>query len=415
MMRILNIIKYDFIKMKRDKTALIFMVIMPVVFIFIFGSIKFSGTTSIPVGIANNDGGEFSRELIKEIKKDKTVSFTEMKEEEVLDKVQNVNIEAGLVIQQDFSKNILDGKVPEIKMVKLRESEDFMVIENVVRTALMKMRVKESVAGYVNDSMKAADASTRQPVIDEINRKIDSNLQKPDFIAVETTRYAGSQQGGDYDSGAFVTIGFMIMFVMMTIIFASAGVILDEKKENTWNRLIITPTHRASIMLGNVLSAFLKGWLQVMFLVLFSKLVIGVNWGQSLLALTVVMSVFIISVTGLGIFLSSIIKTNAQLSAVSSLVVTCTTMISGCYWPLELEPQFMQNIAVLFPQYWAMKGMRNVMENNMGLESVMTSVLALLIMSVVFFAASMVCGGFKIEIKRNAGGKPGINGSPVRN
>jgi ABC-2 type transport system permease protein len=76
-------------------------------------------------------------------------------------------------------------------------------------------------------------------------------------------------------------------------------------------------------------------------------------------------------------------------------------MVSGCYWPLELEPQFMQDIAVLFPQYWAMKGMRNVIENNMGLQSVVTPVLALAVMGIIFFAASvLLSGGLRLKIKK---------------
>lgn len=404
MTRILNIIRCDLIKLTRDKTSLVFMVIMPVIFIFIFGSIKYTETTMIPVGIANSDNGEFSGELLKELKRDKTVSFTEIKEGDLLSKVQNANIEAGFVIQPGFSKNILDGKVPEIKVIKLKTSENSMVIENVIRTAMMKMRAKDSVKSFINDKIKGANAPQQQRVIDELNRKIDLNLQKPDFISVETTRFTGGQQSKSNDNKAFVTIGFMIMFVMMTIIFASAGVLLEEKKDNTWNRLVLTPTRRSTIMLGNILSSFLKGWLQVMFLVLFSKFVTGVNWGQSLMALMVLMSIFIISVTGIGIFLSTIIKTNAQLSAIASLVVTCTTMISGCYWPLEFEPEFMQKLAVLFPQYWAMKGMRNVIENNMGLQSVITPVMALAVIGILFFAASVLSGGFRMEIKKKHAG-----------
>jgi ABC-2 type transport system permease protein len=193
----------------------------------------------------------------------------------------------------------------------------------------------------------------------------------------------------------------MVMFVMFSVIFASAGVIMDERKDNTWNRLIMSPTQRSTIMAGNIIGTFVKGCIQVMFIVLFSKFAIGVDWGQSLSALTVIMSMFIVAVTGLGLFLATIIKTNAQLNAISSIVITCTTMVSGCYWPLELEPQFMQDIAVLFPQYWAMKGMRNVIENNMGLQSVVTPVLALAVMGIIFFAASvLLSGGLRLKIKK---------------
>jgi ABC-2 type transport system permease protein len=401
MMRIINIVKYDLIKTIRDKTSLIFMIIMPVVFIFIFGSIKFTGTTKIPVGIADNDNGSFSKELIEQIKDDHTVSFTVMSEKELLSKVQNSGIEAGFVIPKGFSKDITDGKVPEIKVIKLKTSENSMVIQNVISTALLEMRAKDSVVSIIKENFKDGNIPGMQNEMESLSQKIALNLQKPDFITVETTRYSDSQKSNSYDNKAFITIGFMIMFVMMAIIFCSTGVILDEKKDNTWNRMIITPTRKSTIIFGNVLSTFLKGMLQVLFLVLFSKFAIGVNWGQSLSALVIVMSVFVLSVTGMGIFMATFVKTNSQLSAIAAIVVTCTTMISGCYWPLELEPQIMQNIAVLFPQYWAMKGMRNVIENGMGIESVVTPVLVLALMGIVYFIGSVIMSGLKTGPKKN--------------
>jgi ABC-2 type transport system permease protein len=28
-------------------------------------------------------------------------------------------------------------------------------------------------------------------------------------------------------------------------------------------------------------------------------------------------------------------------------------MLAGCYWPLEIVPDYMQKVALIFPQYWA--------------------------------------------------------------
>ncbi len=400
MIRILNIIKYDLIKMTRDRTALLFMVILPVVLIFIFGSVKYGGTAGIPVGIANNDSGGLSKELIKEIMNDTTVSFVEMKEEQVTSKVQGSDIEAGFVIQPGFSKNILEGNVPEIRVLKLKTSENFMMIESVLRNAMMKITAEKSVADYISDKLKDMEGPQKEIAVNEITKRMEANLKKQDFLTVETIRYAGSEKSGDYNSKAFVTIGFMIMFVMFTVVFSSGGVIMDEKKDNTWNRLLMTPASKTTIMAGNTMSTFLKGWIQVMFLVLFSKLVMGLEWGRSFAALIIIMSMFIIAVTAFGIFMATFVKSNAQLSAVSSIIITCSTMVAGCYWPLEVEPVFMQKIAVIFPQYWAMKGMRNVIENNMGIQSVIIPASALAVMGIIFFAGSVLKGRFGIKARK---------------
>jgi ABC-2 type transport system permease protein len=392
MMRILNIIKYDLVKMTRDKTALLFMVLLPCVVIFVFGNISSSGTSKIPSGIVNLDRGTVSDELIKELKNDKVVSFEEYQEEDLLKDIGDSTIEAGLIIPSGFTKDILNGKTPVIKVIKLKESENVMVMERSVTNAMAEVRDKDIIVEFFTKAMNIDSQAA-----DELGKKVEENLKKPNLVDVQNVKYEGKLESKNNANKASTTVGFMIMFVMMTIIFAGAGVILEEKKDNTWFRLILTPTGSSVILLGNVLATFIKGFLQVVFIVLFSKFVLNVNWGSSLPALIILMTVFILCVTGIGIFLSTLVKTNSQLNAVASIVVTCTTMVSGCYWPLELEPELMRNIAVVFPQYWAMKGMRSVIESNLGFEAILQNVMILAAIGVIFFAASVLRGGLRLK------------------
>jgi ABC-2 type transport system permease protein len=392
MMKILNIIKYDLVKMTRDKTALLFMVLLPCVMIFVFGNISSSGTSKIPSGIVNLDRETVSDELIKELKNDKVVSFKEYREEDLLKDIGDSTIEAGLIIPSGFTKDILNGKTPAIKVIKLKESENVMAMERSVTNAMAEVRDKDIIVEFFTKVMNIDSQAAG-----EFGKKVEEKLKQPNLVDVQNVKYEGKLESKNNANKASTTVGFMIMFVMMTIIFAGTGVILEEKKDNTWFRLILTPTGSSVILLGNILATFIKGFLQVSFIVLFSKIVLNVNWGSSLPALIILMTVFILCVTGIGIFLSTIVKTNSQLNVVASIVVTCTTMVSGCYWPLELEPEFMRNIAVVFPQYWAMKGMRSVIESNLGFEAILHNVIILSVIGVIFFAASVLRGGLRLK------------------
>ncbi|HEY9059009.1 MAG TPA: ABC transporter permease [Pseudobacteroides sp.] len=390
MMKILNIIKYDLIKMTRDKTALLFMVLLPCVMIFVFGNISFSGTSKIPSGIVNLDKEAISNELVKELKADKVISFEEYKEEDIIKDIEDSAIEMGFIIPSGFTKDILSGKTPVIKVIRLKDTENAMAAKRSVSNAMANVRNKDIIVDYFTKVLNLGSKTAG-----EFGKKVGENLEKPDLIQVINVKYEGKIQSKTNENKANITVGFMIMFVMMTIIFASAGVMLEEKKDNTWERLILTPTGSPVIFLGNILSTFIKGFIQVAFIVLFSKLLLNVNWGNSLLALIVLMAVFILCVTGIGMFLSTLVKTNSQLNAIASVVVTCTAMISGCYWPIELEPEFMQKTALVFPQYWAMKGMRSVIESGLGFEAIVQPILILFSIGVLFFAASVLKGGLR--------------------
>lgn len=161
-------------------------------------------------------------------------------------------------------------------------------------------------------------------------------------------------------------------------------------------RLNITTAGTGTIIGGKFLSTFIRGWLQVVFLIAFGAFVLGISWGNSLGATSAVVCAFLLAATGLGLLLSSIVKTNSQLGAYGTIVLMVSTMLSGCWWPIEMQPEFMQKMAVIFPQYWAMEGFKNTVVSNLGFSSVVDSVLALLLMAGIFIVLTFIMGGFRV-------------------
>lgn len=401
-MKILNIAWYDLKKLFREKTALFFLILLPVIFIFVMGSVYGSASSSdaakIPVGIVNNDGSKISLDLINEISKDKTIYIKDIKDEDLSEMVRNVEVEIGFIIPKDFGKKVEEGKEPEIEVLKLPKSADFLALEGIVNSAYTKIHVNDSITAFFGDKLKAANVENTELILTDISGKFEENLKTP-LITVQASAYTKDGKTNGFDGKAMSSLGMMVMFVMFTVILG-AGEILDEKKSNTWGRLNITPTNKMTIVFGKFTGTFLKGWVQVIILILFSNFIMGVNWGNSILATIILMSIYLISVTGLGMFLSSLVKTNSQLGAVSAITIICTSMLSGCYWPIEMMPAAMQNIAALFPQYWAMKGLTNTVVGGLGIEYIVTPALVLLAIGAVFFTLSVLSGNFKVSFNK---------------
>ncbi len=396
-MKIFSIAKYDLIKMLRDKSSFIVMLILPIAFTLIFGSMSFSSENDprIEVGISNLDNSQMSKALIEGVSKDKTIKLVEMDEDKLYDKVKKSEIEMGFIIPNGFEQNAKSGKAPEIKTLKLSSSQDYAVIQSIISNTFTSMQVKEGTASYLKDKFGGIPDSG----LNELSANLDSRLKSP-AITVKETVVSGTGEKVKYNGSASMSITAILMFVMFTVILG-AGDILEERKNNTWGRLSITSTGRSTIILGKVLGNFLKGWIQVAILILFSKFVMGVDWGNALIPTLILISVYLLAVLGLGMFLSSLVKTHSQLGAVSAIVITATTMLSGCYWPLEIEPEFMQKLAYLFPQYWANTGLTKTVVGNEGIGSIALPVLILLGMGVVYFVLSIMTGGFKLDTKKS--------------
>lgn len=400
-MEIWNIAKYDLIKLLREKTALIITFLMPVLMIGIMGSINSgggSGSPKIPVGIVLQDRSKAAIDLLNEVKKDPTLDIQEKNEADLVDAVKNSYVDVGFTVPADYGSLLKEGKIPEIQVLKLPSSSDFMVIESAFRNAFARMNAKESTGVYFNEKLRGMKLPNQDQIASDFQQALERNFNGESAVSVSRKTYGTKTDSKKNDFRTTSTLGFTVMFVMWAVVF-SAGETLQEKKNNTWGRLNLTPVSKSTIILGKMLGTFLRGWVQVVFLILFSNYVIGISWGSSILPTIVVISVFLLSVNGLGMFLSNLVKTNSQLGAISAILITCSSMLAGCYWPLEMVPDTMQKVAQIFPQYWAMKALHSTI-GNQGWDALVTPLLALAGMGLLFFLLTLVHGRVRLPSRK---------------
>lgn len=389
-MRVLCIAWYDLIRLLRDRTPLLIIMVIPIILTVVMGFAYGSGSTEeapkISVGIAADDQSGFVRELIERIKQDTSIKAIEMSRKQVIEGIKESELEAGFIIPEGFTENIKEGKTG-IHVLKQPASTGYVVAQQVIMAAFTGLNIKEASKVYFDNFLEVSKMENRELIVSRITERFEKKLEGPSTVTVEDIRVSGSEESLDFDGMAQSSIGITVMFVMFTVILG-VGVILEDKKNRTWERLSSTPVGTATIMLGKVLGVFLKSWIQVGILILFGHFVLGVGWGNSLHATILLISVYLLCLTTLGMLLSTIVKTNAQLAAYSSVFIISTSMLAGCYWPLEIVPKFMQKTAMIFPQYWTVKALNNTVGANMGLGSILPHITVLVFMAGVFFILS---------------------------
>jgi ABC-2 type transport system permease protein len=141
-----------------------------------------------------------------------------------------------------------------------------------------------------------------------------------------------------------------------------------------------------SILGGTMIVSFLVGIIQMAVLVLGGKYLIGIDWGNSTAGIMLVVTVFVFAVTSLGLMLSGIVKTQAQLGAMAPVILTSTSMLGGCMWPLEIvNNKVLLFLAELTPQKWAIQGMEAIAAKGMGFEAAIIPSIVLFAMGIIFF------------------------------
>ncbi|MES5896159.1 ABC transporter permease [Bacillus cereus group sp. RP43] len=348
---------------------------MPIIFTLIFGGLLGgSGNEKVNVSLVDKDGSVLSSKYYEEIKKSDLISIEKVTHEEGKQRIENKKSSGIIIIPKNFQKSMLDRKVENIQFQASADFTGGTSVEQVVASALKKMEIEVSAA---RDFEKKSNTSW-ETMYETIYTKVN-----PVSIQKESILHDDQKLNNVTGRAA----GFSILFVMIVMLSAT-GTILKARQLGVWSRLLGTPVSKVQILAGYILSFFLIGWIQFGVLMILTHSLFDVQWGNLLGVITLV-SVLLLAVIGLALLLASIVKTTEQQSALGNIVVISTCMISGLYWPVEIEPAWMQTAANFVPQTWAMRGFTELIVRGGTLADIGGYIGILILFAGVFFVIGL--------------------------
>ena len=235
--------------------------------------------------------------------------------------------------------------------------------------------------GFTDDADRSA---FRQGVYDHATTLWTQNPVRVNYVQ-STTPNAPATSSTQAGFGQSVP-GMGSMFVMFTVMTALYA-ILRERRNWTFQRLVMMPVDRRSILAGKILMWFTAGMIE--YAIVFGiGLLIGLNLGNDLLALLLVMVSFTLCITALTFTISTLVKTDAQANSTSNLLALSLAPLGGAWWPLEIVPPFMRSIGHISPVAWAMDAYNKLLFEQGTLVTVLPEIGVLLaITAVLFFIA----------------------------
>jgi ABC-2 type transport system permease protein len=124
-------------------------------------------------------------------------------------------------------------------------------------------------------------------------------------------------------------------------------------------------------------------------LVGFGILVMGVNWGQSPLALAIMLVSFGLASVAFGTMLGTFVKTDSQANSISIMAGMVMALLGGCWFPLELFPEGVRAAVHVLPTTWAMEGLTDLVLRGQGLAEVLPKAGVLIGFAAVFFVVGV--------------------------
>lgn len=369
MLRVLTITWLHLKTMLKSPAGMILMFVMPLLFSVIFGGISGGGTSSKPSVLLVAGQDEISRQTVTLLKRNSQYQWVEDTESAVREKVKSQEAIAAIIINEDLPAQI-QNRQPLFEVINQRETQEYMALlpflEGVGRTLSRSYEIVSE-----SDSSQLAILLTNINDREEI--KVDQKIIQ--------------QDGNKGEAVSLMTIGFTIMFMMFGI-SGAASTILDERKAGTWQRVLTTPATKGQIMLGYLFSYFLMGWIQMLVLMIAMSYFFEAVWGN-LAYFIPFTSLVILTIVGFGLMMAGLVKTSQQAGALSAVLIVSSCMLGGVYWPLDIVPELMQEIAKGVPQSWMMSGLREIISGSLHTPSLVTSVVVLLGFCMFFYTIGL--------------------------
>jgi ABC-2 type transport system permease protein len=180
------------------------------------------------------------------------------------------------------------------------------------------------------------------------------------------------------ESRFFIIPGVLALLLLVVTTNLSSMAIVREKELGTLEQLNVTPIARWELIVGKLLPYALIGAVDVLLVVGVAIFWFEVPLRGSLPLLISMCLVYLLTTLGLGLFVSTISKTQQQAMMTSSFFFMIPMVfLSGFVFPIENMPDVVQHATLLIPLRYFLVIVRGIFLKGVGLETLWPQALAL--------------------------------------
>ena len=365
-----------------SRTTLIFSLLMPLLFTFVLGQAMQAGfgpdniPTSWPLAVVDEDHSKLSQKFIARLEANSTVEVELADQDTALASLEDDGI-AAVIIPAGFGDALSNGDTVAL---------DFRQNANEITSAQILQEAVNAAAAELAGSIAAAELSIR--VADQVG--LLEGAVAETLAAYQNQAFEDAEN--EWAAGAPITVesetvtrleetqipvgasqsspGMLVMYALF-FTFGGGASLLVERDEGTLRRLLVMPMGKGTILTGKLSGIFIGALVQMSIMVLAGQFAFGVSWGQDPAALVAMLLAYGFTGTALGVMVAALVKTPAQANAAGTISIMALASLGGAWWPIEIVPQWMQQIALALPTGWAMHGFHDIITRGLDFNAIL--------------------------------------------
>ncbi|TMA51230.1 MAG: ABC transporter permease [Deltaproteobacteria bacterium] len=159
-----------------------------------------------------------------------------------------------------------------------------------------------------------------------------------------------------------------------------------------------TPTPLGVIVLAKLSARFAIGLAQMCVLFTVGRAAFGVSLGRAPWALVLPTAGIVFAGTAFGLVVAGVTQSREAVLPIGSIAILTMAAMGGCWWPLDLEPHWMQRAALLFPTTWAMDAYNDLMIRRQPAPTVLAATAVLAGFGVIYLTIGLIL--FRYRLRR---------------
>lgn len=354
-------LRKEFIQLRRDRLTLAMVVVLPAVQLLLFGYAIRTEVRNLPTVVLDESQSGESRAFIDVMRNTGNFRVTGAvaSRAELRRVIERGDASAAVIIPPEFSVNLKRGRGATAQIIV--DAADPMASSAAISGA--------SLAGAARGAALLAERAGRQTPLE---------------VRVRPWYNAGMR------SEAYIVPGVIGVLLSITSLIVMSLAVVRERERGTLEQLVVTPLSKAGLLLGKVLPFVAVGYVQMTVILLLGKVVFDIPVRGSLPLLYAIAGAFITANLGIGLLISTAVKSQVQATQLGFFVMLPNILLSGFMFPREAMPEFAQWIGLALPLTYFLTILRGILLKSASLSAIWPETLALVTMGTVLFSLSVL-------------------------
>ena len=368
-LRIRALIIKELLAILRDRKSRFILFGPPLLQLIIFSSAATLDVRNIDLIVLNNDNGYYASEIIQRIRA-ATPTIRSIKHVDnyaqvnaILDSQKAIG---ALIFASDFSRRVERGEIAQVQ---------FLLDGRKSNTA-------QIVHGYIQEILGGMNG---QIAIEENNLQ-DVPVTKPLYWFNQNLIFQW-----------FLVPNLVASIALLIGVTITALSIARERENGTFDQLLVSPLKAQEILIGKTIPPIIIGFLQLSLFVAVALFVFHVPLRGSLIALLLTGLVFLFAVSGIGLFISALARTQQQAILGAFMFLVPAMLLSGFATPLENMPEWLQNITYINPLRYYLIIVRGIFLKDIPLLEILRQTWPMLVIAAITLSAASILFRRRLE------------------